>query len=71
VSSAEDVLEFLVVGCSAVQVGTAAFGDPALPGRLAQRIDELLDAAGVGDVAELIGSLRDGRKPVIAAGVAT
>jgi dihydroorotate dehydrogenase len=60
-----------VVGCSAVQIGTAAFGDPALPGRLAQRIDELLDAAGVADVAELVGSLRDGRQRAVAAGVAT
>lgn len=71
VASAEDVLEFLVVGCSAVQVGTAAFGDPALPGRLAQQIAELLDAAGVHDVNELIGGLRDGRQRAAATGVAT
>lgn len=71
VSSAEDVLEFLVVGCSAVQVGTAAFGDPALPGRLAERMGELLDAAGVADVNELIGGLRDGRQRAAATEVAT
>ena len=62
VARAEDVLEFLVVGCSAVQVGTAAFGDPALTGSLGERLSQLLDAAGVADVAELVGSLRDGRR---------
>lgn len=71
VCSAEDVLEFLVVGCTAVQVGTAAFGDPSLPGGLGARIAELLDAAGVADVRELIGSLRDGRQRPVGAGVAT
>jgi dihydroorotate dehydrogenase (NAD+) catalytic subunit len=71
VASAEDVLEFLVVGCSAVQVGTAAFGDPSLIGRLGARLSELLDRAGVADVRELIGSLRDGRASARATGVAT
>lgn len=67
VARAEDVLEFLVVGCTAVQVGTAAFGDPALTGSLGERLSQLLDSAGVADVNELIGSLRDGRPSVRAA----
>jgi dihydroorotate dehydrogenase (NAD+) catalytic subunit len=71
VATAEDVLEFLVVGCSAVQVGTAAFGDPALPGRLGARLAELLERAGVDAVEELIGSLRDGRANARTTGVAT
>lgn len=57
VSSAEDVLEFLVVGCTAVQVGTASFGDPGLLGQLPARLSELLDDAGIATVRELIGSL--------------
>jgi len=56
------VLEFLVVGCSAVQVGTAAFADPALPGVLAERVATLLDAEGIASVRELIGALEDGRE---------
>lgn len=71
VTCAEDVLEYLVAGCRAVQVGTAAFGDPALLGRLAPRIAELLDAAGIPDVNELVGTLRDGRPRAAAAEVAT
>jgi len=55
--TASDVLEFLVVGCRAVQVGTASFGDPAVLARLAAEVDALLDGAGIGSVEELIGTL--------------
>lgn len=57
VMCASDILEFMVVGCSAVQVGTASFGDPGLIGRLAGELEELLDQAGVKSMEELIGSL--------------
>lgn len=57
VGTAEDVLEFLVVGCTAVQVGTASFGDPGLLGRLAADLARLLDGAGVAAARDLIGSL--------------
>ena len=57
IGCAEDVLEFLAVGCRAVQVGTAAFSDPALPGRLASEVDALLEEAGVEAVVEVIGRL--------------
>lgn len=57
ISSAADVLEFLVVGCTAVQVGTVSFSDPGLLGRLADELAALLDAERIGDVRELIGSL--------------
>lgn len=59
----EDVLEFLAVGCRAVQVGTAAFSNPALPGGLGQAIAELLASEGVASVEEVIG--RFGRKPAV------
>ena len=62
ISTAEDALEFLVAGCSAVQVGTASFADPTLPGQVAADIAALLEAEGVASVRELIGSLRDGRQ---------
>ncbi len=62
IASAEDALEFLVAGCTAVQVGTACFADPALPGRLVADLQALLEAEGVASVRELIGTLRDGRE---------
>jgi dihydroorotate dehydrogenase (NAD+) catalytic subunit len=55
---AADVLEFLVAGCTAVQVGTASFSDPGLLGRLPAELDLLLEAEHIADVRELIGSLR-------------
>ena len=55
--TASDVLEFLVVGCRAVQVGTANFGDPGLLARLANELEALLDGAGIGSVEELVGTL--------------
>jgi dihydroorotate dehydrogenase (NAD+) catalytic subunit len=61
IRSAEDVLQFLAVGCTAVQVGTGAFADPSLPGKLAAEVEALLAAAGLSDVNEVIGSIRDGR----------
>jgi dihydroorotate dehydrogenase (NAD+) catalytic subunit len=58
IASAADVLEFLVVGCRAVQVGTASFGDPGLVGRLARDVEALLDDARIAGVDELVGTLR-------------
>ncbi len=62
--SADDVLEYLVAGCRAVQVGTASFSDPGLIGRLAGEISALLDQAGIARVADVVGTVRDGREPV-------
>jgi dihydroorotate dehydrogenase (NAD+) catalytic subunit len=58
IGKASDVLEFLVVGCAAVEVGTSCFSDPSNIARLAGEIEALLDARGIADVRSLIGSLR-------------
>jgi dihydroorotate dehydrogenase (NAD+) catalytic subunit len=63
IGSAADVLEFLVAGCSAVQVGTASFGDPGLLARLPGELDALLELERIADVRELIGSLESPRAP--------
>lgn len=57
ITCAEDALEFLVVGCTAVQIGTANFGDPSVLARLPLELDALLVEAGVGAVRDLIGSI--------------
>jgi dihydroorotate dehydrogenase (NAD+) catalytic subunit len=64
ITSAEDALEYLVAGCAAVQVGTASFGEPGLPGRIVTDMARLLAEAGVRRVSELVGTIHDGRKPV-------
>lgn len=53
-TSAEDVLEFLCAGASAVQLGTAAFVDPAVMVRTLDRLAALLRETGAA-VAELVG----------------
>jgi dihydroorotate dehydrogenase (NAD+) catalytic subunit len=63
ITCASDVLEFLVAGCSAVQVGTYSFADPGALARLADEIEALLDAHGCADIESLIGSVKDGLGP--------
>ncbi|MFT5049790.1 MAG: dihydroorotate dehydrogenase (NAD+) catalytic subunit [Chlamydiales bacterium] len=68
IRTAADVLEFLVVGCSAVQVGTASFSDPGLLGLLATELEHLLDAHGKASVRELIGTIDMGKPKAMAPG---
>ncbi|MEW6440931.1 MAG: dihydroorotate dehydrogenase [bacterium] len=56
--TAEDALEFLVCGATAVQVGTAHFRSPTACIDVIEGIDAYLTAHGIGDVRELIGSLK-------------
>ncbi len=55
-----DALEFLAVGATAVQVGTACFLGPDAPVRVAQDMARLLADAGVADVNDLIGTVARG-----------
>ncbi|MBK8096692.1 MAG: dihydroorotate dehydrogenase [Planctomycetes bacterium] len=56
IRSAEDVLEFLCAGATAVQVGTAGFADPALMVRIVDELPSLLAAANV-TLADVRGAL--------------
>lgn len=68
IATADDVLEYLVAGATAVQIGTSCFWDPAQPVRVADGVTRLLAEAGVRDVRELIGTLdREGRGSPVAA----
>jgi len=58
ISTLEDALEFLVVGCSAVQIGTASFANPGLLAELVLALPAKLQEAGVDSVEALIGSIR-------------
>ena len=62
ISNMDDVMEFIVCGASAVQIGTANFYDPTVAARIVQELPNSLAAAGVSSVAELSGAiLRNGR----------
>ena len=61
ITDADDALEFLVAGASAVQVGTATFADPSVAETLLDAMTRKLDEAGVARVEEIIGTLRSNR----------
>jgi dihydroorotate dehydrogenase (NAD+) catalytic subunit len=63
IANADDALEFLVAGASAVQVGTATFYDPTAAERVLDDLTRLLDAAGIASVNDLIGTLKSNREP--------
>jgi dihydroorotate dehydrogenase (NAD+) catalytic subunit len=63
IANADDALEFLVAGASAVQVGTATFADPTAAERLLDDLTERLDTARIAAVNDLIGTLRSNREP--------
>jgi dihydroorotate dehydrogenase (NAD+) catalytic subunit len=61
IANAQDALEFLVAGASAVQVGTATFYDPCASERLIDDMTRLLDESGVRSVREIVGTLTSNR----------
>ena len=58
IQSIDDVMEFLVTGATAVQIGTANFYDPTLACRLVDQLADILKSAGHQRVTELIGTLQ-------------
>ena len=61
IADARDVLEFLIAGATAVQVGTANFVDPLIWPKLLQGVEEYLRRHGIARAADLVGSLDTGR----------
>ncbi len=55
---AEDAVEFLLAGATAVQVGTASYADPRAPEKIAAGLEKWCTRHNVGEVSELKGSLR-------------
>ncbi len=58
ICSAEDALEFLMCGATAIEIGTANFLDPAVTIRVRDGINDWLDRHGVADVNEIIGTIQ-------------
>ncbi|MBX3432635.1 MAG: dihydroorotate dehydrogenase [Pirellulales bacterium] len=54
----DDVMEFLVAGASAVQLGTVNFYNPTAAGDVLDLLPRALAEAGVGSVGELVGVLQ-------------
>jgi dihydroorotate dehydrogenase (NAD+) catalytic subunit len=58
VTSAEDVVELLLAGASAVQVGTATFANPRAPLAVLRGLERWCTRHAVASVTELIGAAR-------------
>lgn len=55
ISSAEDAIEFLMAGATAIEIGTANFLDPAVTLKVRDGISDWLDRHGCRSVQEIIG----------------
>lgn len=59
ISNLDDVLEFLIAGASAVQVGTATFLNPTIMPSIISGLQAYLRDHQIGYVSELVGSILD------------
>lgn len=55
ICNATDAIEFIMAGASAVEIGTANFLDPAVSVKVADGINQWLDAHNVASVRDIIG----------------
>jgi dihydroorotate dehydrogenase (NAD+) catalytic subunit len=59
IQDADDVMEFLLAGATAVQVGTANYYDPNVASRIVDELPSRLQDLGATSVREVVGTLRD------------
>src|SRR4051812_11650234 len=62
IACANDVLEFMIAGATAVQIGTANFADPFIWSKLLTGITEYMGRHQVARVADLVGTLDTGAR---------
>jgi dihydroorotate dehydrogenase (NAD+) catalytic subunit len=58
IANVDDVMEFLLAGASAVQVGTANFYAPTASVRIVEQLPAALQQLGAGSVREVVGTLQ-------------
>ncbi|MDO4621621.1 MAG: dihydroorotate dehydrogenase [Eubacteriales bacterium] len=58
IATAEDALEFILAGATAVSVGTANFINPTATLEIVRGLEEYLDKYSISDINELIGAVR-------------
>ena len=62
IASAEDALEFMIAGATAVQVGTANFVDPFIWSKLIDGIRKYMQRHGLSRITDLVGSIDTSRR---------
>ena len=60
ITSADDVLEYVLAGAAAVEVGTANYRDPNVGNGIIVELDTLLDQNDIGSVPEFVGKVELG-----------
>ncbi|SDU16050.1 dihydroorotate dehydrogenase [Stappia sp. ES.058] len=70
ISTAEDVIEYLIAGATAVQVGTATFIHPTAMLTILGDLEAWLAAQDIASVSELIGSVIDGEQDIRTSAIA-
>ena len=58
IAKAEDAIEMILAGASAVSVGTANFHDPGVTMKIVDGIEEYMKRQGFETVAEMVGIVR-------------
>lgn len=58
IMTAEDALEFIIAGASAISIGTANFINPTAPVEVLEGIEVYLREQGMSSIGELVGSVR-------------
>lgn len=58
IATLDDVMDYLVCGASAIQVGTANFYDPGVSSRLVDELERLVDSEGWNHIRDVIGTLK-------------
>jgi dihydroorotate dehydrogenase (NAD+) catalytic subunit len=56
ICNANDALEFLMAGASAIQIGTINFVNPRAGVEIVEEIEEFLRKEGVEDIGEIVGA---------------
>ena len=58
ISSAEDAIEFLIAGASAIQIGTYNFVDPRITQKVIHDIQSYMTQNSIESISELVGSFK-------------
>jgi dihydroorotate dehydrogenase (NAD+) catalytic subunit len=57
IATIDDVMQFLIAGASAIQIGTANYYDPTVSTKLLDALPGALEELGAGRVDEIVGTL--------------
>ena len=58
IATAEDAVEMILAGASAVSVGTANFHDPGVSAKIVDGIEKYMEAQGFAEVSDMVGLVK-------------